>query len=104
MVCVYGGVQCKHPEGTYQYVGSTDSITHRWANTKSKCNSIATNRNTKPGTGLEKHISKGCSMYDGPELKSVKICLLEQLNTSEQKLKAANHGGGAGCQCSQCIV
>ena len=94
--------ECDHPEGTFQYVGSTDSMTHRWANTKSKCKSIANNENTKPGTGLEKHIKKGCSQY-GPELKSVKISLLEQFNTTEDKLKEANHGGGAGCQCSQCI-
>ena len=96
--------ECKHPEGTYQYVGSTDSMTHRWANTKSKCNQIASNGRTKPGTGLEKHVSKGCSMYNGLELTNVKISLLEQFNTSEEKLKTANHGGGAGCQCSQCII
>ena len=82
--------------------GSTDSMTHRWANTKSKYNPIATNSKTKPGPALEKHIST--HICDGPELRSLKICLLEQFNTLEQKLKAANHGGGPGCQISQCIV
>ena len=96
--------QCQHPEGTYQYVGSTDSMTHRWANTKSKCKLIASDSSAKPGTGLEKHISKGCSEYIGPEMKNVTVSLLEQFNTSDEKLKRANHGGGAGCQCSQCIL
>ena len=41
--------ECIHPEGNYQYVGSTNSVTERWANTKSKC--LAGNRE---GTGLEK--------------------------------------------------
>ena len=88
--------QCQHPEGTYQYVGSTDSMTHRWANTKSKCKLIASDSSAKPGTGLEKHISKGCSEYIGPEMKNVTVSLLEQFNTSDEKLKRANHKGGAG--------
>ena len=48
--------ECIHPEGNYQYVGSTNSVTERWANTKSKC--LARN---KEGTGLEKHYKEGCS-------------------------------------------
>ena len=94
--------ECKHPEGTYQYVGST--FAHRWANTKSKCNKITSNGRTKPGTVLEKLMSKGYSMYNGPELTNVKICLLEQFNTWGKKLRTANHGRGTGRQCSQCIV
>ena len=43
--------QCLHPEGTYQYVGSTNSVTDRWANTKSKCWA-----GNSEGTGLEKHL------------------------------------------------
>ena len=48
--------QCQHPKGTYQYVGSTDSMTHRWANTKSKCKLIASDSNAQPATGLKKNI------------------------------------------------
>ena len=45
--------ECPHSEGIYQYVGSTNSVTERWANTKSKC--LA---GKKEGTGLEKNILK----------------------------------------------
>ena len=55
--------ECEHPEGIYQYVGSTDSMTHRWANTKSKCKSISRGENVKSGTGLEKHVKNGCSQF-----------------------------------------
>ena len=33
--------ECTHPDGTYQYVGPTDSMRHRWENTKSKIISLA---------------------------------------------------------------
>ena len=39
----------------FQYVGSTSSMIHRWANTKKKCGD--TNLN---GTGLESHFKVGC--------------------------------------------
>ena len=94
--------ECIHPEGTFQYVGSTDSMTHRWANTKSKINALATGANLKTGTGLEKHIQKGCSQYSGPELSHIRVSLLEQFITTENRLQSASHGGGPGCQCSQC--
>ena len=57
----------KNREGTYQYVGSTDSMTHRRANTKSKCKSIANNQNTKPGTGLERPKKRLLSIWAGAE-------------------------------------
>ena len=94
--------ECEHPEGTYQYVGSTDSMTHRWANTKSKCKSISTNPNVKPGTGLERHIKAGCSQFQWPELHHIKVSLLEQFNTTESKLQTSSHVAGPGCQCNQC--
>ena len=37
-----------------QYIGSTTSMTHRWANTKKKCNLRNSN-----GTGLETHFKEG---------------------------------------------
>ena len=94
--------ECIHPEGTFQYVGSTDSMTHRWANTKSKIVGIVSGKVTKPGTGLEKHYKKGCSQYSGPALSNVRVTLLEQYNTTEEKLTAASHQEGPDCQCSQC--
>ena len=95
--------ECEHPEGIYQYVGSTDSMTHRWANTKSKCKSMSRDEGVKPGTGLEKHIKNGCFQFKWQELNTVKVSLLEQFNTTEEKLRAASHVAGAGCQCSQCL-
>ena len=53
--------ECVHPEGVFQYVGSTDSMTHRWANTKSKILSLVDGRSDKAGTGLENHFKNGCS-------------------------------------------
>ena len=47
--------ECIHPEGTFQYADSTDSMTHRWANTKSTIHSLVSGRPSKAGTGLESH-------------------------------------------------
>ena len=93
--------ECVHPEGTFQYVGSTDSMTHRWANTKSKIHSLVAGRAGKAGTGLESHFKGGCSEYDAG-LKSVRVALLEHMNVSEEGLRTASHQAGPGCQCSQC--
>ena len=93
---------CINPEGTFQYVGSTDSMTHWWANTKSKCITISRDNNTKPGTGLKRHLKSGCSQYE-PEMNQVRISLLEYCITSEEKLNAVRNGGGAGCHRSQCF-
>ena len=79
-------------------------MTHRWANTKSKCKSISRGENVKHGTGLEKHVKNGCSQFKWPELSHVKVSLLEQFNTTEEKLQAASHVAGADCQCSQCLL
>ena len=62
--------ECIHPEGTYQYIGSTDSMTHCWANTKSKIIFLAGNPALKASTGLESHFKLGCSQYSGPDLKT----------------------------------
>ena len=60
--------ECVHPNETFQYVGSTNSITQRWSNTKSVINSMQLRNNVQPGTGLETHFKNGCSQYSGPEL------------------------------------
>ena len=91
--------ECLHPEpdGIYQYVGSTDSMTHRWAYTKSKVNAIAAGNNVKPGIGLEKHM-KTCTQYSEP----CGVTLLEQYNTTIELLQASSHQEGPGCRCSEC--
>ena len=93
--------ECIHPQGTYQYIGSTDSMTHRWANTKSKIHSLVAGRSARAGTGLENHFKAGCSEYD-EGLKSVRVTLLEHMNTSDQSLRSSSHQAGPGCRCSQC--
>ena len=60
--------ECLHPYATFQYVGSTNSFTHRWSNTKSIINSMQTRNSVQPSTGLEKHFKQGCSQYSRPDL------------------------------------
>ena len=63
---------------------------------------MQTRDNVQHGTGLETHFKKGCSQYSGPNLSHVKISLLKHFDTTEEKLRTANHKPGAGCRCSQC--
>ena len=95
-------LECIHPEGRYQYVGSTISVTHRWANTKSKIISLASNPSLQAGTGFEKHFKEGCSQYRGQALESVRVTLLETFVTNKEKTTASNHKAGEGCRCSEC--
>ena len=95
-------LECIHPEGTFQYVGSTNSVTHRWANTKSKINALALNNSLQAGTGLEKHFKEGCSQHQGPALESVRVTLLETFVTSKEKTVISKHKAGEGCRCSEC--
>ena len=90
-------MECLHDDGIFQYVGSTVSVTERWANTKSKINS-----GKKAGTGLEKHYEQGCSKNLGPDLQNVRITLLETMTTNNTKLRAVGHEKGAGCRCEEC--
>ena len=96
--------ECVHPTGVYQYVGSTNSMTQRWSNTKSIINSMQSRDNVQPGTGLENHFKMGCSQYSGPELSNVKISLLEHMDTTEEKLHKSSHKSGPGCRCNQCEI
>ena len=89
--------ECSHPEGKYQYVGSTNSITERWANTKSKCLG-----GKSEGTGLEKHFKEGCSAIQRPGLENLSISLLQHYDTTEELLQSANHKPGPGCICKEC--
>ena len=94
--------ECIHPEGIYQYIGSTDSMTHRWANTKSKIISLAGNPALKASTGLENHYKSGCSQFSGSDLSQIRVTLLEHMNVKEEDLQAASHLAGPGCRCNQC--
>ena len=89
--------ECVHPEGAFQYIGSTTSITERWSNTKSKIN----NRK-EASTGLESHYLGGCSQHMGPDLASVRVTLLEHMMTTHEKLTLAGHQPGPGCRCTEC--
>ena len=90
-------LECVQPDGSFQYVGSTNHITERWANTKSKCNS----RNTE-GSRMEKHFKNGCPPNSTNSLEKVKIYLLEHFDTTSKKLSNCHHKPGPSCRCQQC--
>ena len=60
-----------------QYVGSTSDMTHRWANTKKRCN----DRNSN-GTGLEEHFKTGCPCDTGEKKSHISITLLEHMDVT----------------------
>ena len=80
-----------HPDAVFRYVGSTDSMTHRRANTKSKIISLVDGGSDRAGTGLENHFKNGCSGYCGADLKHVRVTLLENMNLTEDDLKTSVH-------------
>ena len=86
-----------HPEGVFQYVGSTTSMTERWSNTKSRINS-----GKKAGTGLETHMKELCNLNMGPDLSSIRVTLMEHMDTTHEKLTIAGHKPGPGCRCDEC--
>ena len=80
-----------------QYVGSTSSMTHRWANTKKMCNDKSSR-----GTGLEEHFKMGCPNDTGVKKSHINISLLEHMDVSQEDLVKADHRNSPGCQCDQC--
>ena len=80
-----------------QYVGSTSSMTHRWANTKKMCNERASK-----GTGLEEQFKVGCPCDTGGKKSHIRITLLEHMNVTDEELTKANHRKSPGCQCYLC--
>ena len=80
-----------------QYVGSTNLMTHRLANTKEKCN----DRNAS-GTGLETHLKAGCPYDTGAEKSHMKITLLEHMAITHDELKEHKHRDSPGCRCNLC--
>ena len=79
-----------------QYVGSTIDICSRWSSTKSACNKGDSN-----STGLYKHFMEGCPNDTGAEKAHIRLTLLDYLDTSVEKLQAAEHRIGPQCQCTE---
>jgi hypothetical protein len=80
-----------------QYLGSTIDICSRWSSTKSACNKGDSN-----STGLYKHSMEGCPNDTGAEKAHIRLTLLDYLDTSVEKLQAAEHRIGPQCQCTEC--
>ena len=79
-----------------QYVGSTVSVTSRWANIKQRCN-----KRDSDSTGLYKHFRDGCPNDDGTNKQTIRISLIDFMDTTPQKLREAGHKKG-NCVCSEC--
>ena len=79
-----------------QYVGSTFSITTRWANTKLRCN-----KRDSDLTGLYKHFRDGCPNDTDDNKTHIRISLIDFLTTTNDKLREAGHRKG-NCKCGEC--
>ena len=64
-----------------QYVGSTVSMTSRWANTKQRCN-----KRDSDSTGLYKHFRDGCPHDTGPNKQMFRFSLIDFMYTTAMKL------------------
>ena len=80
-----------------QYVGSTSSLTHRWANTKKKCKDRNSNK-----TGLETHFMDGCPGQENRNLSHIRVTLLDHLDVTHDELKEKCHKDKPGCRCELC--
>ena len=85
------------PPCELQYVGSTISMTHRWANTKRQCKQKNSN-----GTGLESHFKSGCPYDTGANMFHISITLLDHMDVTHDQLRMKGHKKGAGCRCDIC--
>ena len=79
-----------------QYVGSTNSVTARWANTKLRCN-----RRDSDMTGLYQHFRDGCPHDDGIKKNNIRISLIDFMDTTLEKLLQSGHIKG-NCKCIEC--
>ena len=61
-------------------------------------------KSTFHSTLLYRHFRDGCPAdTGGRNLDHLRWTLLDHLDTSEQRLAAAGHEGGAKCRCPQCL-
>ena len=79
-----------------QYIGSTVSMTSRWANTKQRCN-----KRDSDATGLYKHFRDGCPNDTGVTKSTIRVSLVDFMDTTIVKLGEAGHRKG-NCRCSEC--
>ena len=78
-------------------VGSTTNPYNRWSNYKSHCNKKNSN-----STGLSKHFKEGCPNDTGSDKSTLDFTLLDFYDTTDEKLKLANHVPGPKCRCIEC--
>ena len=78
-------------------VGSSQDPKARWANYKSSCNLRKSN-----GTGLCKHFMEGCPNDQGPDKFTLDFTLIDYYDTTDEKLRLANHVSGPKCRCKEC--
>ena len=82
-----------------EIIGSTTNPNLRWANYKSCCNRMKSN-----GTGLCKHFMEGCPNDKGDvHKKNLSFSLVDFFDTTNEKLKKANHLPGPKCRCRECM-
>ena len=79
-----------------QYVGSTVSVTARWANTKQRCN-----KRDSDSTGLYKHFRDGCPNDTGQDKSTIRFSIIDFMDTTSEKLRVSGHKKG-NCKCSEC--
>ena len=80
-----------------QYVGSTVSMTSGWANTKMRCN-----KRDSDATGLYKHFRDGCPNDTGVNKQTIRISLIDFMDTTPAKLLEAGHKKKGNCLCEEC--
>ena len=72
------------------------SMTSRWANTKQRCN-----KRDSDATGLYKHFRNGCPNDTGVDKQTIRISLIDFMDTTPTKLREAGHRKG-NCSCREC--
>ena len=78
-------------------VGSTTNPNARWSNYKSHCNKKNSN-----STGLSKHFKEGCPNDSGSDKATLDFTLLDYYDTTEERLRLAQHVSGPKCRCLEC--
>ena len=81
-----------------QYVGSTSNPTARFKNHKSNAH-----RKNSTSSGMAKHFSNKCPNDENdPQMRQLRITLIDYMNTSHVKLQTTGHESGPQCRCDEC--